>query len=122
MKLSPEISTAEWKVMSIIWERGTVTFTQIRQALSAAAWSEKTIATLLFRLVKKGAVKKQGTPKEYIYSPAVTIEDARNSEVKKLLDKVYAGSLASLLASFVSNKSISKKEADELIKLFTEKR
>ncbi|HBQ64851.1 MAG TPA: hypothetical protein DD727_08030, partial [Clostridiales bacterium] len=99
MKPSPGISTAEWKVMNILWDRGIATFPQIRQALSESAWSDKTIATLLFRLVKKGAVRKQGTRKEYTYLPAVTIEEARNKEFEKFLEKVHAGSLASLIIS-----------------------
>lgn len=120
--MAPEITTAEWKVMNVIWEKNNVTFSQIKQVLSSTSWSDKTIASLLFRLVKKGAVKKQGTPKEYIYSPAITLEEARIIENEKFLDKVYSGSLTTLLTSFVKHKPIDKKEADELIKLFLNKR
>src|SRR5690349_11275634 len=53
----PNISDAEWVVMTVVWERKIATANQVVEALAAKMnWKPKTIHTLLRRLVQKKAL------------------------------------------------------------------
>ena len=56
-----KISDAEFEVMRILWrEERPVSFSDVRTELnSKMGWEKSTIATLIRRLVKKGAVSIQ---------------------------------------------------------------
>lgn len=54
MSTLPQISDAEWNVMSVAWENEKCTANEIVTALSkTTTWSPKTIKTMISRLVKK---------------------------------------------------------------------
>ena len=84
-------------------------------------WNPKTIQTLISRLVKKGAlgvIKGAGLNEYY---PLVSKEECMREETKTFLQKVYDGSLHSLVANFVNNESLSPKEIKKLKSLLDEK-
>ena len=74
--ISFKISDAEFEVMRILWrEKKAVSFSDIRIELSdKMGWEKSTIATLLRRLQKKGAVSIQEKEIHY-YVPNITKED-----------------------------------------------
>ncbi|HFI2475932.1 TPA: BlaI/MecI/CopY family transcriptional regulator, partial [Streptococcus suis] len=52
-----EISLSEWQVMRVLWAENQLTSRQIVERLiDDMDWNDKTIKTLLNRLVKKGYV------------------------------------------------------------------
>ena len=59
--ISFKISDAELEIMRILWrEKRAVSFSDIRTELSdKMGWGKSTIATLLRRLTKKGAISIQ---------------------------------------------------------------
>ena len=114
------ISQAEWQVMKILWEDAPRTLPQIMDALSYTQWSKTTIQTYLSRLVKKGALKTERHGKGYLYSPTITELESQLSESKSFLDKVYDGSVASMLSGFVKTGNLSQEELNKLKKLLAE--
>lgn len=71
-----KISDAELEVMRILWrEKQAVSFSAIRTELSdKMGWEKSTIATLLRRLQKKGALSVQEKEIHY-YMPNIAKED-----------------------------------------------
>ena len=54
--MPPKISSAEWEVMSVVWDKAPVTATEVFEALPPGhGWKQKTVNTFLTRLVEKGA-------------------------------------------------------------------
>lgn len=51
-----QISSAEWKVMEILWAQPEISFSILTKQLEHSGWSASTIKTLLRRLVDKGFV------------------------------------------------------------------
>lgn len=59
-----KISDSEWKVMEILWEKGTATQSEVMDALTEG-WNKNTVYTFLSRLEHKGLVVAEGSPKRY---------------------------------------------------------
>ena len=68
MKKMPRISESEWEVMKVVWSQSPTNASQIIKDLSpTTTWKPKTIMTLINRLVKKGALTRQGMRKATRY-------------------------------------------------------
>lgn len=112
------ISDAESRVMDVLWQRAPQTSEDIVAALlEPTGWHEKTIRTLLNRLLGKGAVSAQKDGRRYLYSPLLRREEWQQQESRSLLDRVFGGKMAPLLAHFSQHEKLSTKEVAELRKL-----
>lgn len=112
------ISEAESRVMEPLWRKAPQSSEDIVTAvLQDSDWHEKTIRTLLSRLVHKGAVVAEKDGRRYLYSPALTRETWQSQESHSLLDRVFGGRLGPLLAHFSAHEKLNDKEVAELRKL-----
>lgn len=110
-----KISDAELEVMRILWrEEQAVSFSDIRTELSdKMGWEKSTIATLLRRLQKKGAISIQEKEIHY-YTPNITKEDYIMLRKKSLIDKLYDGSTKNFVAALCQNGELTEADIDEL--------
>lgn len=112
------ISDAESRVMEVLWRQSPQSAEEIVATLQrATAWHEKTIKTLLNRLLGKRAVSAQKDGRRYLYAPLLRREDWQQQESRSLLDRVFGGRVASLLAHFSQHEKLSAKDIAELRKL-----
>ena len=112
------ISDAESRVMDVLWRRSPQTSEEIvASLLEPTGWHEKTIKTLLNRLLAKRALSAQKDGRRYLYSPLLQREDWQARESRSLLDRVFGGSLAPLLVHFSQHEKLSPKDIAELRKL-----
>jgi len=113
-----DISEAESRVMALLWQRAPQTSEEIVAALlEPTGWHEKTIKTLLNRLLGKRAVTAEKDGRRYLYSPLLQREDWQRRESRSLLDRVFGGKVAPLLAHFSQNETLTAKDVAELRKL-----
>ena len=67
-----DISNAERAIMQVIWQRSPCTAAEIVQQLQQQKdGHEKTVNTLLNRLVSKGALAYETRGRAYLYSPLI---------------------------------------------------
>lgn len=113
--VSYKISDAELEVMRILWrEKQAVPFSDIRTELSdKMGWEKSTIATLLRRLQKKGAISIQEKEIHY-YMPNITKEDYVMFRQRSLIDKLYDGSTKNFVAALCQNGELTEADIDEL--------
>ena len=113
--ISFKISDAELEVMRILWrEKQAVSFRDIRTELSnKMGWEKSTIATLIRRLQKKGAISIQDKEMHY-YMPNITKEDYTMIKKKSLIDKLYGGSTKNFVAALCQNGELTEADIDEL--------
>lgn len=112
------ISDAESRVMEVLWRQSPQSAEEIVATLQrATAWHEKTIKTLLNRLLGKRAVSAQKDGRRYLYAPLLRREDWQRQESRSLLDRVFGGRVAPLLAHFSQHEKLSAKDIAELRKL-----
>ena len=115
---SVAISDAESRVMEVLWQQSPQTSEAIvATLLEPTGWHEKTIKTLLNRLLGKGAVSALKDGRRYLYSPLLRRQDWQQQESRSLLDRVFGGKVAPLLAHFSQHEKLSAKDIAELRKL-----
>lgn len=115
MKKLPKISDAEWKVMKIIWKNDSITSTRIIKELQEKTnWKASTIKTLINRLLNKEAINFTKEGKEYYYFSIISEEDCIREESEGFLNKVFNGSLNSMVINFVKSQKLTEDEINEL--------
>jgi BlaI family transcriptional regulator, penicillinase repressor len=118
----PRISDAEWEIMKIIWAKSPATASDVIHALrDNKSWKDKTIKTLLSRLLQKGILTYEQVNRVYYYSPALSEEECKRTERQSFLQRVYSGSLKPMLVHFLQEEKLTSQEIDELKKILSEK-
>ncbi|MEW9623619.1 BlaI/MecI/CopY family transcriptional regulator [Rhodanobacter geophilus] len=114
----PAISEAESRVMEALWRKSPQSSEEIVAILQRDSdWHEKTIRTLLGRLLGKGAVSAEKDGRRYLYSPTLSREQWQSQESRSLLDRVFGGRLSPLLAHFSEHEKLGAKDVAELRRL-----
>ena len=117
----PRISSAEWSVMRVVWARGAASAQDVAASLDDTTdWSDRTVKTLLSRLVKKGALGYEVEGKRYRYHALLSRDECVQAESESFLERVFGGAVSPLLASFVRGGKLSKAEIAELRHLLDE--
>lgn len=112
------ISEAESRVMGALWKKAPQSSEDIVAVLAKpTGWHEKTIKTLLNRLLGKGAISAQKDGRRYLYTPELRREDWRKQESQSLLDRVFGGKVTPLLVHFSQHEELSSTDIAELRKL-----
>lgn len=112
------ISEAESRVMEVLWSRSPLTADQVVDALAGEThWHEKTIKTLLNRLIRKGALHHQRDGRRYLYSPAVSRDDYVSQESRTLINRLFDGRVAPMLAHFREHEQLGPEDVEALRKL-----
>jgi predicted transcriptional regulator len=115
------ISDAESVVMDVLWEHHPLTADEIIAALAQVQqWQEATIKTLINRLLKKGAIEAEQDGRRYRYTPLLQRDAWVRTKSDSLLDRLFDGRVAPLVAHFSAHRKLSKKDIAELKRLIEE--
>ncbi len=107
--------------MEVLWERGPLLAEDVVAALlQRGQWTEPTIKTLLNRLLNKGVVSAARDGRRYLYTPVLAREDWVRSQSTGLLDRVFGGRVAPLVAHFSEQGRLTDADIAELRKLIRE--
>ena len=116
-----QVSDAESVVMEVLWSRSPLGADDVVAELSARSdWAEPTIKTLLNRLLKKGAIQAERDGRRYLYSPVLTRESWVASQSEGVLERLFGGRVAPLVAHFSERGTLSQDDIDELKRLVGE--
>lgn len=111
----PKISNAEWEVMKIIWNHPEITSVNIIHELQdKVEWKPPTIKSLINRLLNKNIIGFKKSGNEYLYFSLVPEDECIKIESKSFIDKVFNGSIKSMLLTFVESKEISEADIEDL--------
>ncbi len=115
------ISEAEAVVMEVLWRSAPRSAEDILAEVGEAQqWQEGTVKSLLNRLLKKKAVKAERDGRRYLYSPLLLREKYVHQTSKSLLDRLFGGRVAPLVAHFSEQQKLTRKDIAELKKLLQE--
>src|SRR3989339_2066633 len=105
-----QISEAESVVMDVLWRRHPLAAEDVVAELADSRhWQEATIKTLLNRLLNKGAIAAEREGRRYLYSPLLEREAWVLEESRSLLDRLFDGRVAPLVAHFSEHRKLSRK-------------
>ena len=116
-----QISDAESLVMEVLWRRHPLTADEVVATLAKSTdWQEPTVKTLLNRLLNKQAIAAERDGRRYLYRPLLQRADYVHEASKGLLDRLFDGRVAPLVAHFSKARKLSKKDVAELKRLIEE--
>jgi predicted transcriptional regulator len=115
------ISDAESLVMEALWRESPLTAEDIAAAVGPEQnWSDKTVKTLLNRLLTKKAIAATRDGRRYLYSPIVARADYVQDESRGLIDRLFDGELAPLVSHFAETNQLTPDDITELKRLIAE--
>ena len=116
MKPAPKLTETEWEIMRVVWDQHPVTATDIikRLATDDPTWHPKTARAFLNRLVQKKVIDYEQHGRVYVYEPLVDEKQCVAAASESFLERVFGGSLKPMLAYFVEQRRITKKDLQEL--------
>jgi BlaI family transcriptional regulator, penicillinase repressor len=116
-----QISEAESAVMDVLWRRQPLAADEVAAELAPLrGWQEATVKTLLNRLLNKGAIRAEREGRRYLYAPVLKREDWVLDESQDLLERLFEGRVAPLVAHFSAHRRLSGKDIAELRRLLEE--
>lgn len=115
------ITDAEHAVMEALWERPRLTATEVcDEVCRTRGWSLATVKTLLSRLVQKGALAAEPDGRRFLYTPLIARDDYVGGESRRLVDRLFGGSAASLVAHLAETEALTEADLAEIEALLRE--
>jgi predicted transcriptional regulator len=110
-----QISDAESRIMEALWRRSPLSAERIiDKVASENGWAPGTVRTLITRLLHKKAIAGARTDEGYFYSPLIERADWVQAESQSLLDRLFKGQLAPMVAHFAEHRQLTAKEIRQL--------
>ena len=112
-----KLCESDYRFMNIIWEHEPVPSGRlVALCLEKLGWKKSTTYTVLKKLCEKGFARNE----DAVVSSLVPKDRVQAYESEYFVERTFGGSLPAFLTSFFDGRRISKKEAEELIRLIDE--
>lgn len=112
-----KIADGEYKFAELVWEKEPINSTMLMKlAYERLGWKKATSYTVLRKLCEKGILQNVNA----IVTSLIKKEEVRKQESEALLKKSFDNSLPTFISSFLQDKKLSQKEAEELKRMIDE--
>jgi BlaI family transcriptional regulator, penicillinase repressor len=119
--VTERISEAELAVMEVLWAQSPLTALDVAERIDPVrGWSDRTVKTLLGRLLAKGIIANEEDGRRYIYRPTVERNAYAARESRRLVDRLFGGRAAPLVAHLAEGDGLSSEDIAELEALLKE--
>jgi predicted transcriptional regulator len=109
------ISGAESQIMDALWRRGPLTPDGVvAEVGEAQGWAPGTVKTLITRLLRKKAIEGRREAGGYLYRPLISRADYVQSESQGLVDRLFGGEVAPLVAHFAEHWALTPRDIRHL--------
>jgi len=99
----------ELDVMGVLWELGSGTVTEVREALRVPL-AYTTVLTILRNLEEKRCVSHATEGRAHRYIPRLSEQAARKTAAVRLVDTLFKGSAEQLLVQLVQDRLLTTKD------------
>ncbi|WP_425398744.1 BlaI/MecI/CopY family transcriptional regulator [Aeoliella sp.] len=115
---STQLGRVQLLIMQVLWQLGKATAREITDALNESDdIAHSTVQTLLRGLEEKGSITHAVEGRTFVFRPLVDEEKFKQRATSDLLQRVFGGDAATLVAHLLKEKSVSRKEIDDIRKL-----
>lgn len=118
---SETLTEREAEIMQLLWEQGSATAEDVRNALQGQP-HDSTVRTLLRVVEQKGHVKHTVQGRTYIYHPVVRRDRLQKKAIKSVIARFFGGSAESLVLRLLEDEQISAEELREIAGEVSKKR
>ena len=117
MKKGVELHQAEYKFMEVIWANEPVNSTAlVKLCEDQLGWKKSTTYTVLRKLCQREILRND----DATVVAVAKREDVQQFESEQVVERSFGGSLPAFVNAFLSEKKLSREEADELKRLIEE--
>ncbi|MCE5249068.1 BlaI/MecI/CopY family transcriptional regulator [bacterium] len=110
-----KLSSTEWSLMKICWEKGHATVREIyEETLKEKKRGYQTVKTMLDRMVKKGFQMRDKLGPIWLYKPAASRMKIMKEEIETLTDNVLDNTLVPLFAHLAEKEKLTREEIKAL--------
>lgn len=101
----------EYRFMELVWKNEPVRSMELaRLCLDQLGWKKSTCFTVLKKLSQQGFVRNENA----VVTAMVKRDEVQRQESKAVVDKSFGGSLPAFVTAFLSDRKLTKEEAEEL--------
>lgn len=113
--MSERISEAEHAVMEVLWRDSPLGAAEVAERVDPSrGWSDRTVKTMLSRLLAKGVLEHEEDGRRYLYRPAVSRDDFIARESGRLIDRMFGGRVTPLVAHLADRDMLTSKDIEEI--------
>ena len=106
-----ELGAVQERFADIVWENEPISSGElVKICQEQLGWKKPTTYTVLRKLCEKGLLKNENG----VVTSLISREDFYSDRSRQIVDESFSGSLPAFVAAFVSKKSLTSKEADEI--------
>ena len=110
-----QISEAESRIMDALWRRGPLVVEDIvAEVAGPQRWSDRTVKSLIGRMLKKKAILSERREGRTWYRPLVARDDYMLAESQSFLDRIFEGKLAPFVSHFAEHEKLSAEDVAQL--------
>lgn len=114
------IHEGELNVMELLWSNGSLPAKDIAKIIKEyIGWKNNTTYTVINRLVKKGAIKREEPG--FICVPMISKKRVQAIETEVLLTTLFEGSFSKFMLEYARNNGLSKAERMEMLRIANDK-
>lgn len=117
---SRQIPPMELAIMNLLWDHGPSSVQEVQTRLPGNP-AYTTVQTTLNTMEKKGRTKRTLRGRAFVYRAALARRLAMKTAVKDLVDRVFGGSVDSLLMNLMTSGQLDEATLDRLRKLIPSK-
>ncbi|MDP6557679.1 MAG: BlaI/MecI/CopY family transcriptional regulator [Pirellulaceae bacterium] len=112
---SSPLTDAQREIMEIVWERGEVTVSEVRDALAERReLARNTVQTMIVRLEEKGWLKHREEGRTFVYSASRPRTVSLGAKVAQMVDRLFAGSPEEMVTALIEYRGLSPDEAERI--------
>jgi BlaI family penicillinase repressor len=108
------LTRLQLEILRHLWEHGEATVADVQDALRPRqALALSSVATMLSRLEKRGAVAHRTDGRQFVYSASVPRQAVQQSlvgELAQLGERLFGGDMASLVSTLLDEAEVSGEE------------
>jgi BlaI family penicillinase repressor len=110
--------------LETVWSLGEASVHQVQECLERRGrkLAYTTVLSVMQKLEKGGWLEHRAQGKSYIYTPAVSLQEAGAGSVRGFLARVFEGDAVALFQHLIRESDLSDEELRELRALIDEKR
>jgi BlaI family penicillinase repressor len=118
-----QLGRMQFRIMQVLWDRGRASAREITEALNETeAVAHSTVQTLLRQLEAKGAVGHEADGRTFVFLPQLKEDRVKRKAARELLERVFGGSVGSLVTHLLKDEKLTRAELDELQRLIERER
>lgn len=116
------LTELQLEIMRVLWKKGSATVADVHEAIGVKrGLAPATVATLLRRLEKKGAVAHETEGRQFVYRATVSSAAVRRSMLTEVAERLLPSDVPALISQLLMSHKIGADELAQVKKLIEER-